>query len=180
MAINISIFTQSSIKGQMKYGNKNGFTLIELVVVIIILGVLAVVAAPNFINLKSDAVLANMETLEGTLKSTNQLVYSKAVLEGQEKLEQGSIVNNGTTIMTSFGYVAATSTNIPNAIEGSFEAITFADDSFEADWGLLPLAGFAVVFLPKGYSIADNCLLLYAVLPASNDPLFYLPLTSDC
>ncbi|MGL4750761.1 MAG: type II secretion system protein, partial [Shewanella sp.] len=34
---------------------QQGFTLIELVVVIIILGILAVTAAPKFINLQSDA-----------------------------------------------------------------------------------------------------------------------------
>ncbi|UAL45248.1 prepilin-type N-terminal cleavage/methylation domain-containing protein [Shewanella inventionis] len=62
---------------------QRGFTLIELVVVIIILGILAVVAAPKFINLKSDAVIANLNGLQGALKSANTLVYSKAVLAGQ-------------------------------------------------------------------------------------------------
>ena len=37
---------------------QQGFTLIELVVVIIILGILAVTAAPKFINLQGDARLS--------------------------------------------------------------------------------------------------------------------------
>jgi MSHA pilin protein MshA len=61
----------------MHTAKKRGFTLIELVVVIIILGILAVVAAPKFINLKSDALTASLKGLQGALKSANTLVYSK-------------------------------------------------------------------------------------------------------
>ena len=38
--------------------NQNGFTLIELVIVIVLLGVLAAIAVPRFVNLEEDALLA--------------------------------------------------------------------------------------------------------------------------
>ncbi|AZG71409.1 type II secretion system protein [Shewanella livingstonensis] len=57
----------------MHTNQPHSFTLIEQVVVIIILGILAVVAVPKFINLKSDAVIANLNGLQGALKSANIL-----------------------------------------------------------------------------------------------------------
>lgn len=67
--------------------NKNaGFTLIELVVVIIILGVLAVVAAPKFINLQSDAYKSQLSGALASMKSAVTLFKSKS-----------EIANSGTT-----------------------------------------------------------------------------------
>ncbi|MGL5667316.1 MAG: type II secretion system protein, partial [Shewanella sp.] len=64
---------------------QQGFTLIELVVVIIILGILAVTAAPKFINLQGDARVSALNGLKASIQGANTLVYSKAALAGEEK-----------------------------------------------------------------------------------------------
>lgn len=48
---------------------EQGFTLIELIVVIVILGILAVTAAPKFMNLTSDANSAVVKGLAGAIRS---------------------------------------------------------------------------------------------------------------
>lgn len=60
----------------------SGFTLIELIVVIVILGILAVSAAPRFINLQSDARAATLNAMMGAVKSANSLILGKAVIHG--------------------------------------------------------------------------------------------------
>ncbi|MCL1038692.1 type II secretion system GspH family protein [Shewanella submarina] len=62
---------------------RNGFTLIELVVVILILGILAVTAAPKFINLQSDAKTATVQGFLGSIKSTVGMLHMKANIQGK-------------------------------------------------------------------------------------------------
>jgi MSHA pilin protein MshA len=50
--------------------NKKGFTLIELVMVIVILGILAAVAIPKYIDMRDDALDASLNGLCGGLKSS--------------------------------------------------------------------------------------------------------------
>ncbi|MGR5118155.1 type II secretion system protein [Vibrio astriarenae] len=50
------------------------FTLIELVVVIVILGILAVVAAPRFLNIQSDARIKTIESVIGAFISAQDMV----------------------------------------------------------------------------------------------------------
>lgn len=84
---------------------KKGFTLIELVVVIIVLGILAVIAAPKFLNLRTDAKIADLQAIEGAMKSALALVYSKAAIEG-ENVEAGTITHAGIDIPLYNGYPA--------------------------------------------------------------------------
>ena len=63
--------------------NSKGFTLIELVIVIVILGILAATAAPKFIDLTGDARAAVMEGVEGSVNSAADIAHAKALIEGK-------------------------------------------------------------------------------------------------
>ncbi|HIF9173760.1 prepilin-type N-terminal cleavage/methylation domain-containing protein [Photobacterium damselae subsp. damselae] len=62
----------------MKIKINRGFTLIELVVVIVVLGILAVTAAPKFLNLQKDARISTLKATKGALETAIQLVKAKA------------------------------------------------------------------------------------------------------
>ena len=64
---------------------QQGFTLIELVVVIIILGILAVTAAAQFFNLQSDEYASTLNGVKASLQGANSLVYSKAAIQEKKK-----------------------------------------------------------------------------------------------
>lgn len=64
---------------------QGGFTLIELVVVIVILGILAVTAAPRFLNLQSDARASSLDGLKGAMQGASGIVFGKAAIQGVER-----------------------------------------------------------------------------------------------
>lgn len=80
-----------------------GFTLIELVIAIVILGILAVVAAPRFLNLQKDSKVAVMETVTASMKAGLEMVHARAIVEGLDQGEQ-EIRINGVLIPLKDGY----------------------------------------------------------------------------
>ncbi len=88
---------------------QQGFTLIELVVVIVILGILAVTAAPRFINLQDDAQTATLEGVRAAMSSASALVHSKSLIAGNDDValaDDPTVVINaaGDTVEINFGY----------------------------------------------------------------------------
>lgn len=62
----------------------HGFTLLELVVAIVILGLLSVVAAPKFLGLQSDARAAALSGLAGSMEGAVAIVHGKSAVQGIE------------------------------------------------------------------------------------------------
>lgn len=178
---------------------QNGFTLIELVVVIIILGILAVTAAPKFINLQSDARESSLQGMKGAMQGANSLVYAKAAISGDEKRakaywtgdatdsadEKGGVdIGTGIKAKTNFGYLQGLQTELQNAIDVNFNVGTSATDNEiatdnNADWTIFVDSGVATIWQAGAPS---TCRFTYTESTAEGAvPLFSaMPDASSC
>lgn len=62
--------------------NKKGFTLIELVMVIVIIGILAAIAIPRFVNIRRDAQQAACDANVGSIRAAITNYYARTALSG--------------------------------------------------------------------------------------------------
>lgn len=111
--------------------SQKGFTLIELVIVIIILGILAVTAAPKFINVSKEARIATLNGLAGTFRSSVQLIHAKAQIKNLVSLSGYQDLDyNGSPITIRYGYFAYHPTFSRAAADVAF----ILDVDFSNDW----------------------------------------------
>ena len=114
------------------YVKQEGFTLIELIVVIVILGILAVTAAPKFIDLQGDARASTLQGLAGAMKGAATLVHGKALVANKVSSSGDQYVCIGSTSQSSCnknskdavqvkcGFPDATEDGILRALDGTF------------------------------------------------------------
>jgi len=76
--------------------NQKGFTLIELVVVMVILALLAAVAVPKFIDLQKQAEAASVKNVLGSVRSALSLRVARALVNGEDL---ASLAYNGTAAL---------------------------------------------------------------------------------
>lgn len=104
---------------------QSGFTLIELVMVIVILGILAAFALPRFADLRSDSNLAALKAMGGAIKSAASIVHAKALVEGVQNQKTATIDLDGDGVEEvgiRYGYPSAKrAEGIPRIMGGGFE-----------------------------------------------------------
>lgn len=92
-----------NLKNHAKKGSlQKGFTLIELVMVIVILSVLAATALAKFTDLSRDARIATIHSIEGALNTAANLVYMKSNIEN---VTDGAVIINGNNVLVNDGYI---------------------------------------------------------------------------
>ncbi|MUH96995.1 prepilin-type N-terminal cleavage/methylation domain-containing protein [Aliivibrio fischeri] len=131
---------------------QGGFTLIELVVVIVILGILAVTAAPKFLNLQKDARASSLQGLKGAMAGAAGIVYGKAAIDGKETATVETDVDG---IATKYGYPMAKDTGIGEAVVG------LSEDWSSAVSGATLVVGFKADSATAATITATNCFVTY-------------------
>jgi MSHA pilin protein MshA len=150
----------------------NGFTLIELIIVIVILGILAVTAAPKFIDISTDATIAKLQGMQGALRSGTKLIYAKALI--QDKVSADDTITVGTaTIALHSGYPTGHFNDSMRYIVNLDHVWSLSSSAVicDTDWcgrgnqTTLPSGittpGLLGKIYPKGYSFDDQCGVYY-------------------
>lgn len=140
--------------------NQSGFTLIELVMVIVILGILAATALPKFADMSGNARTASVNGMLATVRAASTIVHAQALVSGQSGTTATGTVSleGGITQNTIFSYPEDVTIN--NAIDSD---------------GFIFVAG-----PPATFTLQASCFVAYTDPAAANGLPTIAATTSGC
>ncbi len=150
--------------------NEAGFTMIELVVVIVILGILAAFAVPRYTALQTQARIAALNGLAGGLRGSVAVVRSQYIVTGATT--SPITLTDGTTVAVG---TAGAATGVPVGAAGGI------DNAIQDFSGFSFVAGTPALFYVNGAPTTATCSVSYApgtgIVGTGTPPV---PLTAGC
>ena len=126
---------------------ENGFTLVEIVTVVIMLAILMIIAAPKLINLQTDANKAKLINMQNAINTANIMVYGKAVSQGKSDTNEDIIIlATDSMVDSAFGYIQATKIALESVLNVKFDDAQTIDGNNE--W-IIQENAFGVGFVPS-------------------------------
>jgi MSHA pilin protein MshA len=142
---------------------QQGFTLIELVVVITILGILAAFAIPHFTQLENQARISAITGLSASIRSAAALAHAQYLATGTAP---ATVTMEGQTVTLAFGYPDAPGIQLAIQDTTGFTSTTTAG---------------VVTYTKTGAVTPANCAISYTPAAAAGSaPTFGTVVTSGC
>ena len=159
-----------------------GFTLIELVIVIVILGILGAVAAPRFINMQGDAYEANVKALNGSIQSAMTLANTKAILGGYDNVAGPAPTGDDLAgVSFAHGFPTADAAGIIAMLQDTESFVSEGEDGKASDKAYTYSTGTGTLTIyPSARYNNVTCKVEYTAAKNKNTPATVKAITGGC